>query len=102
MDKVPKPYAEFTKKHGAVADAYDALASACHEAGPLNDRERALVKLALSVGARMEGAVHAQVRKGLDKGLSAEEIRHVAILATTTVGFPSMMAAMTWVDDLLG
>lgn len=101
MDKVPKPYAEFTKKHGAVADAYDALASACHEAGPLNDRERALVKLALSVGAGMEGAVHAQVRKGLATGLSPEEMHHVALLATTTIGFPSMMAAMTWIDDLL-
>ncbi len=101
MDKLPKPFEAFKDRYPEVASAYDSLAAACHEGGPLNDRERVLVKLALSVGAGMEGAVHAQVRKALESGLSPDDIRHVVLLATTTLGFPSMMAASTWIDDLL-
>ncbi len=101
MDKLPKPFEAFKENYPEVASAYDRLAAACHQGGPLSDRERVLVKLALSVGAGMEGAVHAQVRKALEAGLSPDDIRHVVLLATTTLGFPSMMAASTWIDDLL-
>ena len=40
-------------------------------------------------------------RRALEGGCSPEDIRHVVVLATTTLGFPSMMATMTWVDDVL-
>jgi 4-carboxymuconolactone decarboxylase len=98
---LPKAFVAFGKRHGEVAGAYEALASACHEAGPLTERERSLVKLAIAVGMRHEGAVHAQVRKGLETGIEPEAMRHVALLALTTMGFPNMMAALTWMDDLL-
>lgn len=100
-EKLPKPFARFQKSHPEMAEAYEALSKACHAAGPLSPRERALVKLAVAVGARLEGAVHAQVRKGLKAGLSPEDIRHAVHLSLTTIGFPSMMAALTWVGDLL-
>lgn len=100
-EKLPKPFARFQKNHPEMAEAYEALSAACHAAGPLSPRERALVKLAVAVGARLEGAVHAQVRKGLKAGLSPEDVRHAVYLSLTTIGFPSMMAALTWVGDLL-
>jgi AhpD family alkylhydroperoxidase len=67
----------------------------------LNEKTRELVKLALSVGARLEGAVHSHTARALKAGATADEIRHVVLLALTTVGFPSMMAARTWVEDIL-
>jgi hypothetical protein len=36
--------------------------------------------------------------------LASEEtrlIRHIVLLATTTIGFPAMMSVMSWVDDVL-
>jgi 4-carboxymuconolactone decarboxylase len=81
--------------------AYEALGRSVHQAGPLPLKQRALVKLAISVGARAEGAVHSHTRRSLDAGCTAGEIRHVALLATTTIGFPAMMAALTWVEDVL-
>jgi alkylhydroperoxidase/carboxymuconolactone decarboxylase family protein YurZ len=59
------------------------------------------VKLALAVGARLEGAVHSHTRRAVEAGCSADEIRHVILLSTTTIGFPSMMATFSWVDDVL-
>lgn len=100
-EKLPKPFARFQRQHPEMAEAYEALSAACYAAGPLSPRERALVKLAVAVGARLEGAVHAQVRKGLKAGLSPEDIRHAVFLSLTTIGFPSMMAALTWTGDLL-
>ena len=38
---------------------------------------------------------------GLDKGASPEEIRQVALLAITTSGFPTGMAALTAIEDVL-
>ena len=82
---------------------FAALADACHETGgPLDEKARRLVKLAIAVGARHEGAVHSAVRQALHSGATREELRHVAILAITTIGWPSAHAALTWIDDLAG
>ncbi len=101
MSRPPKKFQRFMKKYPRVADAYNQLGAACHGAGPLDEKTRALIKISLSIGARMEGAVHSHVRKALDAGIKPEEIRHAVVLAMPTLGLPSMMAAMTWVDDVL-
>ena len=101
MPKLPKAYTEFARAYPEHAEAYEALSGICREAGPLSERDRALVKLGIAIGARHEGAVHSHTLKAVDLGLTPEEIRHAALLALTLVGFPNMMAALTWMDDLL-
>jgi alkylhydroperoxidase/carboxymuconolactone decarboxylase family protein YurZ len=77
------------------------LGAAVHAAGPLDEKTRALVKLGIALGSQQEGAVHAHVRKSLEAGASADEIRHVALLSIPTLGFPATMAALTWIEDVL-
>jgi len=96
----PRPYSEFAKTHAAVTDAYDRLGEAVRAAGPLSERDVSLVKLAIAIGARMEGATHAHGRKALAQGLDAATLEHVAILSCPTIGFPSMMMALGWVRDV--
>ena len=67
----------------------------------VGQQTRALVKLAIAVGALREGAVHSHTRRALEVGCTADELRHVGVLAITTIGFPSTMAAMSWVEDIL-
>jgi alkylhydroperoxidase/carboxymuconolactone decarboxylase family protein YurZ len=57
------------------------------------------VKLAIAVGAGREGAVHSHVHRGLDAGLTPAELRHVALLAITTIGWPAAVAALSWIED---
>ena len=45
--------------------------------------------------------MRSNVRKALEAGDSADEIRHVVLLAITTCGFPTAAASMQWVDDVL-
>jgi AhpD family alkylhydroperoxidase len=93
---------------GALADnfpgvweAYQELGKATSEAGPLDARTRRLIKLALSVGANSEGAVHSHSRQALEEGLTKEELQQVALLAITTLGFPAAMAGISWINDIV-
>ncbi len=101
MSQIPKRYLKFKKDYSDVATAYESMGDAVHKAGPLDEKTRALIKLAVSTGARLEGAVHSHVRKAVKAGASKEEMRQVALLALPTIGFPSMMAALSWIDDIV-
>jgi 4-carboxymuconolactone decarboxylase len=101
MKQLPKRFREFRKDFPAVAEAYEYLGQSIHSNGPLRERERALVKFAISIGARLEGAAHAHVRKAAAIGIDREDLRQIALLAIPTIGFPSAMAAMSWIDDEL-
>jgi 4-carboxymuconolactone decarboxylase len=99
--KLPGRYVRFQQSYPQVFAAYDDLGKAVQNSGPLNKREIAIAKLALAVGGRMEGAVHSHCRRALEAGVTPDEIRHIVLLGTTTLGFPSMMATLSWVDDVL-
>jgi len=101
MGKLPAAYERFQRTYRRVWEAYDRLGTAVHQGGPLDPKTRELIKLGIAIGGRLEGAVRAHVRLGLEKGASPEEIRQVALLAITTSGFPTGMAALTWVEDVL-
>ena len=101
MSQIPKRYLKFKENYADVATAYETMGNAVHNAGPLDEKTRALIKLAISTGARLEGAVHSHVRKAVSAGASKDEMRQVALLALPTIGFPSMMAALSWIDDII-
>ncbi|MCF6270787.1 MAG: carboxymuconolactone decarboxylase family protein [Melioribacteraceae bacterium] len=101
MSEIPKRYRQFKEDYSAVANAYETMGDAVHQAGPLDGRTRALIKLSISTGARFEGAVHSHTRKAVKAGCTPDEIRHAVMLSLPTIGLPSMMAALSWVDDIL-
>ena len=101
MRKVPARFQKFNKEYPEVAEAYENLATECHKAGPLSKKERSLAQLGVAIGSGMEGSVHSQIRKALDAGLRPDEIRHVFLLSITAIGFPRMMAALSWAEDIL-
>lgn len=86
MSDLPIPYKRIREEFPQVAEAYDALGNALHEAGPLDDKTRQLIKLALSVGAGLEGATHAHTRHSLEMGISPEEIKHVVLFGYDNIG----------------
>lgn len=98
----PDSVTKFGKRYPRIWQAFDKLASECHEnGGPLDERARRLVKLGIAIGAEREGAVHSATRLAVESGISPDEIAHVAILAITTIGWPGAQAAMTWVNDII-
>jgi len=89
------------ERHPQLLDAVEALGAAVAKAGPLSEKTRQLVQLAAAAAIRSEGAVHSHARRAVKAGASAEEVRHTIMLLTSTIGFPTVVAAMTWADDVL-
>jgi len=99
--KLPGPYRWLLDTYPDVGNAYEKLGKSVHNAGPLDEKTRALIKLSISVGARLEGGVHSHTRKALEAGATPEEILHTTVLAMPTLGLPSTVAALSWVRDVL-
>ncbi len=95
----PSRAGDLARTYPTVWNAYASLGQAAAEAGPLDNRTRRLIKLALAIGARSEGATHSHARQGLEEGLAPEELRQIALLAITTLGFPAAVAGLSWVED---
>lgn len=105
MSKVNKELPEFLrkfiKKYPGIWESYENLGEKIGSVKGLDKRTQRLVKLALAIGAKTEGAVHSHVRRCKKAGISDEEIYHVALLAITSIGWSSAMATISWINDIL-
>lgn len=101
-DKMPGAAGELAEQQPDIWRAYAALGKATADCGPLTDREKRLVKLALAIGAGSEGAVHSHTRRARNEGIDAEAIMQVAMLAIGPLGLPRAVAAKTWIEDIKG
>lgn len=100
-DKLPSMAGKIAEQYPEVWRSAQGLGKACAEAGPVDGKTLRLVKLAFAIGALSEGAVHSHVRRGLQEGINADELRHIALLAMPTLGFPQGVRALSWVEDVV-
>jgi AhpD family alkylhydroperoxidase len=100
-DQVPKHYAKLQERFPDVLDAVANLGRSIREAGPLDEKQSQLIQLAAAAVLKAEGAVHSHTKRALKAGASPEEIRHALVLLTSTIGYPNVAAALSWVDDIL-
>lgn len=99
---MPKPSTaaeQIRTQHPEIWQAFSKLANVCHDAGPLEEKTRRLVKLAIAVGAGTEGGTHSAVRHAAEAGVTAQEMEHVVLLSITTIGLPAAGRALTWIHD---
>ena len=101
MSRLPDHYQWFLDRFPQVAAGYEGLGTSGHQQSSLDAKTRALLKVAISGAARLEGGLHAHVRKALHAGASADEIYEALLLLMPTVGFPAAMAALAWARDVL-
>lgn len=99
--KPPKTYEEFVSRFPGIGEGWEQLHVGAREAGPLDERTLLLVKVAITVGAQREGALHSAVRRARAGGASDDEIEQVIVSAASTIGLPSTVAAWTWARDVL-
>jgi len=102
MAKLPKQYIGIKNRFKKYLTAVDNLGRAAKAAGPLNKKASHLSQLAAAAAIRSEGSVHSHTRRALEAGAKPEEIYHAIILLSSTIGFPTVSAALSWVDDVLG
>lgn len=101
MKTYPAQYTRLQKRYKGVLKAVDNLGKATKSAGPLNRKTAELIQLAAAAAARSEGSVHSHARRALAAGAKPDEVRHAVVLLTSTIGFPTVSAALSWVEDVL-
>ncbi|MDA8100520.1 MAG: carboxymuconolactone decarboxylase family protein [Nitrospiraceae bacterium] len=102
MRKLPNQYTSIVKRYADVAEAVRRLGAATKSAGPLNKKTAELIQLAAAAAIRSEGSVHSHARRAIEAGAKPNEVRHAVVVLTSTIGFPTVSAALSWIDDVIG
>lgn len=102
MDFIFEHFKHLRETHKDLYEAYDEYGKQVYNAGPLDDKTKALIKVAVSSTAKQPYAIKSQIRKARRQGCSWEEIEHAILLIAPTVGFPTMMEALISLREELG
>ena len=102
VPKLPLPVQKFEEKYPEIWKAFSEFTDKCHDGGPLDEKSRRILKIGIAIGAGLEGGLHSAVRHALAAGISADELRHAAVLSISTIGFPASMRALSWIEDCIG
>jgi alkylhydroperoxidase/carboxymuconolactone decarboxylase family protein YurZ len=98
---IPAHYQKTKTAHPDYISAVETLGESLKNAGPLDESLAQFLQLAASISIKSEGATHSHTRQLVELGFSPEEIRHAVILLSNTIGFPTVMAGLSWVNDIL-
>jgi alkylhydroperoxidase/carboxymuconolactone decarboxylase family protein YurZ len=98
----PKFYRKLKKTQPEFLAAWESVGKAVRGKGPIDLKTAHLVQLAAATAIRSEGAVHSHVRRAIEAGASPAEVRQAIMLIAATVGFPNVVAALSWAEDVLG
>ncbi len=101
MSKLPNQYLSIGNRFKKYFTALNNLGKAAKAAGPLDEKTSQLIQLAGAASVRSEGAVHSHARRALEAGATADELYHTLLLLTSTIGFPTVSAALSWLDDVV-
>ncbi|MGI5998197.1 MAG: carboxymuconolactone decarboxylase family protein [Lutispora sp.] len=103
LDVIEKNLKYLTDKHGDIYKAYENYGKLVHEkGGPLDEKTRWLIKVALSVDCQYPYALRTHIQKALKSGCTKEEIEHAMLLVAPTCGFPKMMQGLLILRHILG
>lgn len=91
------------EQHGEIYEAYQTYGKLVHEkGGPLDEKTRWLIKVALSTDCKNEYSLQTHIRKALKSGCTKEEIEHAILLVGPTSGFPTMMKGLLTLNEVVG
>jgi 4-carboxymuconolactone decarboxylase len=94
MDDLHEIFTAFKKDFPKIYQGHEALGKKIHEeGGPLPDKVRWLVKVAVSGATGHMLALETHIAKARKAGATDAEIEHALLLIIQTVGFPSFMEA---------
>jgi len=99
--KISKHYEMVKEFHPEYIEAVENLGEVAKASGSLDSKTAELIQIAASIAIKSEGATHSHTKRALKAGASKEEIRHSVIILSNTLGFPTVMAGMSWVNDIL-
>lgn len=87
-------FSKFKEDFPDVYADYEKLGTEIHQKfGPLPEKTRWLLKIAISGASRHLSSLETHISKGREAGLTDDEIKHALLLLLQTTGFPNFMEA---------
>ena len=94
MKDLHKIFSSFKEDFPKVYSDHEALGKEIHEeSGPLPEKVRWLIKVAISGASRHLLALETHIMKARETGATEKEIKHALLLLIQTTGFPTFMEA---------
>ncbi len=94
MKDLHKIYTTFKKDFPDINASHEALGEKIHEqSGPLPEKVRWLIKVAISGASGHHLALETHINKARASGATDKEISHALLLLIQTAGFPAFMEA---------
>ena len=94
MKDIHKIFTTFKKEFPRAYLSHERLGKEIHEnSGPLPEKIRWLIKIAVSGASHHNIALETHIMKAREAGVSDDEIKHVLLLLIQTTGFPTFMEA---------
>ncbi len=94
MKDLHEVFTTFKKDFPDIYKGHEALGKKIHEgAGPLPEKVRWLIKVAVSGASGHTIALETHITKARKAGASEDEIKHTLLLIIQTAGFPTFMEA---------
>ena len=92
MEDIHQIFSQFKSEFPEVHQKHEALGKAVHEkGGPLSEKSRGLIKIAISAACNHKRALETHLRKARAVGIKEDEIKHALLLLIPTAGFPTFM-----------
>lgn len=92
MKDVHPLFSEFKADYPQVYAGHESLGIEIHEkAGPLPEKVRWLLKIAISGASRHLSALETHIVRAKEAGATDDEIKHTLLLLLQTTGFPNFM-----------
>jgi alkylhydroperoxidase/carboxymuconolactone decarboxylase family protein YurZ len=94
MEDLHEVFTIFKKEFPEIYQGHEALGTVIHrKGGPLPDRIRWLIKVAISGASGHTLALETHISKAREAGATDDEIKHTLLLLIQTTGFPTFMEA---------
>jgi 4-carboxymuconolactone decarboxylase len=94
MKDLHEAFTMFKKDFPGIHEGHEALGKIIHEqAGPLSEKIRWLIKVAVSGASGHTIALETHIAKARETGATEDEIKHALLLIIQTMGFPTFMEA---------
>jgi len=94
MKDLHKIFTMFKEEFPEVHSSHESLGKEIHEeSGPLPEKIRWLIKIAVSAANRHSRALETHIMKAREAGVTDAEIKHALLMLIQTSGFPTFMDA---------
>lgn len=95
-------YLGLKNRHPELISAVEAMCKAAHNAGPLDEKTVQLIQLGAAAAIGSKGSLRSHAQRAMEAGATSDEVYHAIIVLTSTIGFPTVAAALARIDEVVG